>query len=108
MWLLDANMPLQLVVLLKGLGIQVDSAITRGWNRLSNGAFVSAAVGAGFDVLLTSRSIVCRISLANLKNSSRILRCLDLDAAKTRRGLCSRLQGCLESTADSSCPGSGD
>jgi len=53
MWLLDANMPLQLIGFLSGLGINADSAITRGWSTLSNGALVGAAVQAGFKTLLT-------------------------------------------------------
>jgi len=38
MWLLDANMPVQLVALLSELGIEADSAVARGWNTLSNGS----------------------------------------------------------------------
>jgi len=53
MWLLDANIPLQLVNLLEALGIEADSAIARGWNTLSNGLLVQAAVEAGFTALLT-------------------------------------------------------
>ena len=53
MWLLDANMPVQLVGLLSELGIEADSAVARGWNTLSNGSLVSAAVRAKFTVLLT-------------------------------------------------------
>jgi hypothetical protein len=53
MWLLDANMPVQLVALLEELGIEADSAVARGWNALSNGALVSAAVAAKFTALLT-------------------------------------------------------
>ncbi|MGH7814072.1 MAG: hypothetical protein ACREQI_08730 [Candidatus Binataceae bacterium] len=46
-------MPLQLVALLKQLGIDADSAVARGWNTLSNGSLVSAAAQAGFTALLT-------------------------------------------------------
>lgn len=53
MWLLDANMPVQLVAILKGLGIEADSAVARGWNTLSNGQLLSAAAQAKFTVLLT-------------------------------------------------------
>jgi len=53
MWLLDANMPVQLVALLGELGIEADSAVARGWNALSNGALVSAAVATEFTALLT-------------------------------------------------------
>jgi hypothetical protein len=53
MWLLDANMPLQLVALLRELGIEADTAVARGWNTLSNGSLVRAAVEAKFITLLT-------------------------------------------------------
>ncbi len=53
MWLLDANMPVQLVALLEDLGIEADSAVARGWNTLSNGSLLSAAVQAKFTALLT-------------------------------------------------------
>ena len=48
MWLLDANMPVQLVALLKDLGVDADSAVARGWNTLSNGSLVAAAAQAKF------------------------------------------------------------
>jgi len=53
MWLLDANMPIELVALLKELGIEADSTVARGWNSLSNGKLVSAAAQAKFTALLT-------------------------------------------------------
>ena len=53
MWLLDANMPVQLVALLKELGIESDSALARGWNTLSNGRLVRMAAEAKFSALLT-------------------------------------------------------
>jgi len=53
MWLLDANMPLQLVPLLRDFGIEADSAVARGWNTLSNGSLISVAVQAKFSTLLT-------------------------------------------------------
>src|SRR5215470_15060572 len=53
MWLLDANLPLQLVRLLTDLGITVDSAIARNWTTLSNGRLVEVAINAGFTTLLT-------------------------------------------------------
>jgi predicted nuclease of predicted toxin-antitoxin system len=53
MWLLDANMPVQLVALLTELGVESDSAVARGWNTLSNGRLVTAAADAKFTVLLT-------------------------------------------------------
>ncbi len=35
MWLLDANMPVQLVAMLRELGVEAESAVNRGWNTLS-------------------------------------------------------------------------
>ena len=53
MWLLDANMDVHLVPVLIGFQISCDTATKRGWNALSNGDLVSAAVEAGFHCLLT-------------------------------------------------------
>jgi hypothetical protein len=53
MWLPDANMPMQLVAVLKDLGIEADSAVARGWSTLSNGSLVSVAAQAKFTALLT-------------------------------------------------------
>ncbi len=53
MWLLDANMDVHLASVLAELGVPCDTAARRGWKSLSNGELVSAAVGAGFDCLLT-------------------------------------------------------
>jgi hypothetical protein len=47
MWLLDANMPLQLVALLRNLGIAADSAVAHAWNTLSNGRLVRVGVHDG-------------------------------------------------------------
>ncbi len=46
-------MPVQLVAMLEEFGIKADSALARGWNTLSNGDLVSAAVQHKFTVLLT-------------------------------------------------------
>jgi predicted nuclease of predicted toxin-antitoxin system len=53
MWLLDANMPQKLCGVLGSLGIQAQTAETRGWSGLTNGALVEAAVEAGFACVLT-------------------------------------------------------
>lgn len=67
MWLLDANMPLQLVALLNELGVEADCAVTRGWNTLSNGRLVEVAVEGGFSALLT-RDKLFGESAANVLN----------------------------------------
>ena len=53
MWLLDVNMPKQLMVLLESQGIKTDTAVARGWGNLNNGALLEAAAGAGFCSILT-------------------------------------------------------
>jgi hypothetical protein len=53
MWLLDANLDIHIVELLKGFQIDCDTAENRGWKALRNGELVAAAVHAGFHHLLT-------------------------------------------------------
>ena len=53
MWLLDVNMPRQVLGLLAELQIQAVSAEDRGWGALTNGSLVEAAVANGFICLLT-------------------------------------------------------
>jgi predicted nuclease of predicted toxin-antitoxin system len=53
MWLLDVNMPKQLMVLLESQGIKTDTAAARGWGNLNNGALLEAAAAAGFRSILT-------------------------------------------------------
>jgi predicted nuclease of predicted toxin-antitoxin system len=67
MWLLDANIPVQLVALLQDLGIEADTAAARGWNMLSNGSLVSAAAEAKFTVLLTRDRLFGKTAAAALR-----------------------------------------
>ena len=67
MWLLDANMPVQLVALLQDLAIEADTAAGRGWNALSNGSLVSAAAQAKFTVLLTRDRLFGEAAAAALR-----------------------------------------
>src|SRR5438128_4476887 len=53
MWLLDANMDVHLVDVLRQYGITADTAANRQWKALSNGDLVAAAVSAGFFCLMT-------------------------------------------------------
>jgi len=53
MWLLDVNMPLRVAATLGKFGIEVYPAESRGWNGLTNGELVEAAVQAGFTAVLT-------------------------------------------------------
>lgn len=53
MWLLDANLDIHLVELLRDLGVECESAQDRGWKALKNGELVAAAANAGFTTLVT-------------------------------------------------------
>jgi len=53
MWLLDANMDVHLVAVLKNFGVACDTAGNRGWKSLKNGDLVAHAVADGFLCLLT-------------------------------------------------------
>ena len=53
MWLLDVNLPTDLLALLRGYGITCDTTANRGWRDLTNGLLAEAAFGAGFRVILT-------------------------------------------------------
>lgn len=53
MWLLDANVDVHLLSLLREYGVECDAATKRGWGALSNGDLVATAAAAGFTVLLT-------------------------------------------------------
>lgn len=66
MWLLDANLDIHLVELLRRLQIDCDTAENRGWKALRNGELVAAAVNAGFNTLLTKGSAVCGIGVTRL------------------------------------------
>lgn len=47
MWLLDKNVPAQLVDLLRGLGIESLTTDPEGWGALTNGDLVARAAAAG-------------------------------------------------------------
>ena len=53
LWLLDANVPTQLVLTLKGFGIEAETAASLGWKQLTNGHLVEAASNAEFSTILT-------------------------------------------------------
>ena len=53
MWLLDANMDVHLLSLLREFGVESEAATRRGWGALDNGELVSAAAEGGFTCLLT-------------------------------------------------------
>ncbi len=53
MWLLDANMDVHLLALLREFDVEGEAATRKGWGALDNGELVSAAAEAGFTCLLT-------------------------------------------------------
>src|SRR5712691_369373 len=53
MLLLDHNLPHQLRDLLKTYGLEAETAASKSWEQLRNGDLVTAAHGAGFDVIFT-------------------------------------------------------
>jgi hypothetical protein len=55
MWLLDANLDVHLIELLRGLQIDCDPAENRGWKALRNGELVADTVDAGNGVTRLAR-----------------------------------------------------
>ena len=53
MWLLDHNLPHQLVPLLESINIDCKTAYDQGWSELQNGKLLSTASQAGFTCILT-------------------------------------------------------
>ncbi len=66
MWLLDANMDVHLLGVLREWGIRCESAIHRGWQELTNGQLVLAAVEAGFTCILTHDKLFAESSSQTL------------------------------------------
>ena len=53
MWLLDVNLPLAVVDILKGFGIVTQTTESQGWRTLENGKLVEVAAAAGYKAILT-------------------------------------------------------
>ena len=53
MWLLDKNVPRQMVAFLQGKGIDAKHAGDLGWGALRNGVLTRTAYQAGYRVLVT-------------------------------------------------------
>jgi hypothetical protein len=58
MWLLDVNMPRNIVTVLAEFGISAQSAEMRGWSGLTNGMLVEVAGQAWLQLRTYSRPIV--------------------------------------------------
>jgi hypothetical protein len=52
-WLLDVNVPSQLVLTLKDFGVEAATAALLGWKQLTNGRLVEAASNVRFSTILT-------------------------------------------------------
>lgn len=70
MWLLDVNIPLSVMELLKKFNVTAEPSEKRGWRELENGDLVTAAVGAGFSCLLTKDKRFSRPAAKTLKKIS--------------------------------------
>ena len=53
MWLLDKNVPIQLVPVLRERAIEAVTADEKGWGALKNGELVRAALAEGIACILT-------------------------------------------------------
>jgi hypothetical protein len=96
MWLLDANLDIHLVELLRGYEIDCDTAENRGWKALRNGDLAAAAVQAGFDSLLTKDQLFAESASKNLAS---------LPEIRHRGGYASTT--CVATVSGCICPGVG-
>ncbi len=72
MWLLDANMDVHLLPILREFGISGDSAIRLGWGHLHNGELVATAVAAGFTCLLTKDRLFGESAMVTLNKNPQV------------------------------------
>src|SRR5437899_2276117 len=84
MWLLDHNHPRQLGPILHALGLQIETTIKRGWERLSNGELVSSAAAANFVGILTRDATFGRSAEKALKKFPHV--CVVLITLPQQRG----------------------
>lgn len=67
MWLLDANIPLKLVDVLREFGIEAETSESRGWKALTNGELVETAARNGFTAILTRDTLFSEAAARALK-----------------------------------------
>ncbi len=67
MWLLDANMDVHLLALLREYDVPAEAAARRGWGNLDNGELVATAAGAGFTCLLTQDRLFAESAAIGLR-----------------------------------------
>ena len=69
MWLLDHNVPRQLLNVLQSVSIPCDTTYNRGWNRLENGELVKRAAASGFSCILTRDKLFSQAARKVLKSN---------------------------------------
>lgn len=67
MWLLDKNVPIQLVDLLRLYGIEAYTAEAKGWGALTNGELVAAAAAARVSCIVTRDNLFAQSAAKALK-----------------------------------------
>jgi predicted nuclease of predicted toxin-antitoxin system len=67
MWLLDKNVPIQLVHLLSSFGVDAVTAEAKGWGGLRNGELVATAVADGISCILTRDRLFAESAARPLK-----------------------------------------
>lgn len=87
MWLLDANMLVQLVALLATLGVDADSAVTRGWNRLSKWRSARSGGSGQLRRAFNPRKALWRIGGGSAPQISGVLCCASHAAAGPSRDI---------------------
>lgn len=69
MWLLDVNVPVQIMRVLEASGIEVNRSDRLGWTTKTNGELVSLAAKNGFDCLVTRDRLFNKSAAKNLKEN---------------------------------------
>ena len=72
MWLLDVNMPLGLVPVLRDLGVGAHCAVPR-MDKLTNGELIRAASADGFEAILTRDRLFAEEATQALRRTSRFV-----------------------------------
>ncbi len=67
MWLLDKNVPIQLIRLLGEFGIEAVTAEAKNWGALKNGELVSAAAADGISCIVTRDRLFAESATKALK-----------------------------------------
>lgn len=101
MWLLDVNMPKDVVRALGDLGIVAHSAECRGWGGLTNGSLVEAASRAGFHAVLTRDRLFSQSAARSLKLFPSVRRCVSHNSSSSRPYVYRSIPSRVEAESDS-------